>query len=60
MTGSKSGPWIAGAVIVSLLLIVASWFLAISPVMASTALANEAAEAQRDQNAHAADQDRRR
>lgn len=51
MTGSKSGPWIAGTVIVSLLLIVASWFLAISPVMATTATANESALAQRDQNA---------
>ncbi|NUU17660.1 hypothetical protein HP550_10420 [Cellulomonas humilata] len=51
MTGSKSGPWIAGTVIVSLLLVVASWFLAISPVMASTTAANESAVAQRDQNA---------
>ncbi|MBO9556541.1 hypothetical protein [Cellulomonas sp.] len=51
MTVSKSGPWIAGAVILSLLLAVASWFFAISPVMASTGEANEQAQAQRDQNA---------
>ena len=51
MTGSKSGAWIAGTAVVSLLLMVASWLLAISPVMASTAEATTLAQAQRDQNA---------
>ncbi len=51
MTRSKSGPWIAGTVILSLLLVAASWFLAISPVMASTQEASEQALSQREQNA---------
>jgi len=50
MTGSKSVPWIAGAVVVSLLLVVASWFLAISPVAAATDDAKSQNAAQTAQN----------
>lgn len=50
MTRSKSTPWIAGTVIVSLLLFVASWFLAISPVVAATDEAKSLSEAQSQQN----------
>ncbi|WP_028046327.1 hypothetical protein [Cellulomonas sp. URHE0023] len=50
MAGSKSAPWIAGTVIISLLLIAASWFLLISPVTTATAEANEQTESQAQQN----------
>lgn len=50
MTGSKSAPWIAGTVIVSLLLVVGAWFLLISPVTTATAEANEQVETTAQQN----------
>lgn len=50
MKDTKSGPWIAGAVVVSLLLGVAAWFLAISPTMTAAAETRAEAEAQVAQN----------
>lgn len=50
MKETKTGAWIAGTVVVSLLLGVAGWFLAISPALASASEKRLEAEAQVAQN----------
>lgn len=44
--------WTLATIVIAVLLLVASWFLLISPVMASAAETNAAAEAQEDANAN--------
>lgn len=50
MKETKTGAWIAGTVVVSLLLGVAGWFLAISPALATASEKRVEAEAQIAQN----------
>jgi len=50
MTKSRAGGWIAGTAFVSILLLVAAWFVLISPTLATAAETQEQAQSQRDQN----------
>lgn len=51
MQRSKTGAWIGGAVVVALLMTIASWFLLISPVLASAGETSLQAESTRQSNA---------
>lgn len=51
MTGSKAGPWIGGTVVGAIVILLAAWFLGISPQMAHASDTTAQAQAQRDQNA---------
>lgn len=51
MAAPKAGPWIAGTVAVSLVVVLAGWFLMISPIVASASETRAQAQAQEDQNA---------
>lgn len=44
MRTTKATPWIAGTVVLSVLVLVASWFLLVSPVVAQAAETNQTAE----------------
>jgi len=50
MNAPKTGSWIAATVVAGLLMLVAAWFLVISPTLATAAETQEEAQGQRDQN----------
>jgi Tfp pilus assembly protein PilO len=50
MTTSRKATWIAGAVVVSLLMVVATWFLLASPVLATAGETNDQAASAEEQN----------
>jgi hypothetical protein len=51
MSQAKSGPWVAGTVFGAIVILLAAWFLGISPTLASAQDTASQAQAQRDQNA---------
>lgn len=51
MSGSKAGPWITGTVLGAIVILVAAWFLGISPQLTAASEAKEQARAQQDANA---------
>lgn len=51
MQASKARAWIVGTVIVAIMILVAAWFLLISPVLASAGETSDLATAQDEQNA---------
>lgn len=51
MGSTKAGSWIAGTVVIALLILVGAWFLLISPVRASAQETSETARSQDDRNA---------
>lgn len=51
MQASKARTWIAGTVVVAIVILVAAWFLLVSPVLASASETSDMAVAQDDQNA---------
>lgn len=51
MQASKARAWIAGTVFVAVVMLVAAWFLLVSPVLASASETSDLATAQDDQNA---------
>jgi Tfp pilus assembly protein PilO len=51
MSATKSTPWIVGTALVSFAILAISWFLAISPVLATAADSRAQSQQQQDQNA---------
>ncbi|MGY4642602.1 hypothetical protein [Cellulomonas sp. URHB0016] len=50
MTGTKAGPWITGTVFAALVILIAAWFLGVSPQLSAAADNKEQAQAQTDAN----------
>ncbi|WP_421733816.1 hypothetical protein [Cellulomonas sp.] len=50
MAGGKAGPWVAGTIVGALALLLAAWFLGISPTLTAAEETKAQAEAQVDQN----------
>lgn len=50
MTGTKAGPWITGTVVVAMAIMLAAWFLGVSPQLTTAAENKEQTESQTDAN----------
>ncbi len=51
MTGTKAGPWITGTVVAALVILLAAWFLGVSPQLSAAADNKEQTQAQTEANA---------